>query len=233
MTNELIINNLLSFFAMTTKEKILREATKLFNKEGFFATSLFEIAQKMGISRGNLTYHFKDKDVLLEAIAAQMWEKMEREKSKSRRLPSFENLHNEIHRYYKFQREYQFIFLDRLVLAHPALKRQFRTMTEQTLADNKASIAFAIELGNMHPESVKGLYHNISFITWMLTFFWLAQQIIRGDKTKEDGEKMIWSILIPHMTDKGIRSFKNFYGEKYYESIGQKFDIDLAQLISF
>jgi len=106
-------------------------------------------------------------------------------------------------------------------------------MTKQTIADNIASIAFSIKIGNMKPEPVKGMYHNVAMITWMLAFFWLPQQIIRGEKTNQDGEQMIWSILIPHFTDKGLESFKSFFGAEYYENLGDPFEVDLDSLISF
>lgn len=218
---------------VNTKEKIIREATAYFNRAGFAGTTLYELAKDLSMSRGNLTYHFKDKDALLEAIASQMWTKIEAERNKSRELPSFKNLHNEVQLYYRFQKEYAFIFLDTQVLSHPMIKQQFREMTQQTIADNKAAIAFSIKLGNMKPEPVPGMYHNIALITWMLSFYWLSQQIIRGEKTGEDGEKMIWSMLLPHFTDKGIESFKAFFGESFYENLGEPFDIDFNALISF
>jgi len=218
---------------MTTKEKIIKAATDLFNQSGFSAISLFELAQHIGMSRGNLTYHFKDKDALLEATAQQMWSKIEAERNKSRRFPSFENLHNEVQLYYHFQKEYAFIFLDTHVLNHPIIKEQFRKMTEQTIRDNKAAIAFSIQLGNLKPEPVPGTYHNISFLAWMITFYWLPQQIIRGEQTKEDGEKLIWTILMPHFTTKGVESFKAFFGEGYFNSLGDSFEEDLGEIISF
>jgi AcrR family transcriptional regulator len=216
-----------------TREKIISVAIKCFNKESYGAVSLHELAKATGISRGNLTYHFKDKDILLQAIAEQMWTKIQIERNKSRQLPSFQNLHNEVQLYYKFQKEYAFIFLDPHVLNHPIIKKQFREMTAQTIEDNKAALAFSIRLGNLKPEPVPGTYSNIAFITWMLTFFWLAQQIIRGEKTGEDGEKMIWSILIPHFTEKGLKSFKSFFGEDYFNSLGEAFEVDLTSLIEF
>ncbi|MEM6632998.1 MAG: TetR/AcrR family transcriptional regulator [Bacteroidota bacterium] len=218
---------------MNTKAKIIQQATEAFTTKGFGAVSLYELAQAMGISRGNLTYHFKDKDALLEAISSQMWEKISTERNKSRQLPSFENLHNEIQLYYKFQKEYAFIFLDRHVLKHPVVKQQFREMTAQTLADNKAAIAFAIQLGNLKSETYPGLYHNIAFTTWMLTFFWLPQQIIRGEKQPAEGEKLVWSLLIPHMTEKGLASFEKFFGKEYLHTLGEAFPTDIQSFITF
>lgn len=216
-----------------TRHKIMQAATKYFNKHGFGTVSLHELAKSLKMTRGHLTYHFKDKDELLEAIANQMWLKIDTERSKSRQFPSFENLHNEVQLYYRFQKEYAFIFLNTQVLNHPTIKKQFREMTNQTIAENRATIAFSIQLGNMKPEAFPGLYQNLAFTCWMLIFYWLSQQTILGAQIKEDGEKMVWSILLPHFTEKGIQSFINFFGEDYYQNLGQPFDPDLNKLISF
>jgi len=216
-----------------TKIKIINRAKQLFNKKGFASMSLFEIANDLGMSRGNLTYHFKDKDILLYTIAEEMWSKIKTEREKSVILPSFKNLHNEVQLYYKYQKEYAFIFLDRHVLNHPQVKKQFRQMTKQSITQNKHIIAFSLEVGNMKPEPFPGLYNNLSTITWMLTFFWLPQQVIRGEKKQEDGEKLIWSVLLPHLTNKGIRNFKKFFGQEYLDSLGQPFELDIESLISF
>lgn len=104
------------------------------------------------MTRGNLTYHFKNKDELLLAIMEEMWNNILIERNKTRKLPSFENLHNEIQLYHRFQKEYAFLFLYPQVLTHPAIKSKFREMTAQSIKDSEMAIAFAIAAGNMRPE---------------------------------------------------------------------------------
>jgi len=218
---------------MSTKQRIMNTASQLFNSNGYGAVNLFEIAGELGMTRGNLTYHFKEKDQILKAIADEMWSKMMVERNKSRQLPSFENLHNEVQLYYKFQKQYAFIFLDSHVLNHPLIKEKFREMTEQTIRDNEAAIAFAISTGNIKPEPFKGVYKNIALNTWILAFFWLAQQIIRGEKTEKDGEAVVWCQLLPHFTEKGLNAFKAFFGEDYLDQLGDAFDTTIDNYISF
>lgn len=208
-------------------------ATQQFNQKGFGAVSLQELAQIAGISRGNLTYHFKSKDILLEAIADQMWSQLEKERSKTIQFPSFENLHHQVQMYYHFQKTYSFIFLDTHVLNHPKIKKRFRTLTEQTIKDNKAKLAFAIQTGILQAEPFPGVYNSIAHITWMLTFYWHSQQIVRGEQGGTDGEKMIWSMLRPYLTDKGLAAFKAFFGESYFDTLGEHFDPNLNQMIAF
>jgi len=218
---------------INTKQKIIDCAIKLFTKHGFGAVTLFEIAGELNISRGNLTYHFKDKEVLLGAISEQMWDKITKERNKSRQLPSFENLHNEVQLYQKIQKQYAFFFNDNHVMKHPLLKKKFRDMIGKTVHANKAAIAFAIAAGNMKPEPFKGVYHNIALNTWMIAFFWLTQKSIRGEKKSEDAEAIIWSLLIPHFTEKGIKAFKAFFGEDYLDNLGEAFDSNIENFINF
>jgi AcrR family transcriptional regulator len=216
---------------LSLKNKIKSEAVKLFNTNSYASVSLFEIAQKMGISRGNLAYHYKTKEDLLLSIVNEMLEKMEVSRTKVRTLPSFENLHNEMQLYAKFQKSYSFFFLDSPVMRLPEINAIIKDLAKKGIDDHKAAIAFAIDLGNMNPEPVKGIYHNLATTTWIMTFFWPAQKILRG--VKGDGEKFIWSLLIPHLSEKGLNSFKKFFGQDYLDSLGEPFTFNINSYITF
>jgi AcrR family transcriptional regulator len=58
----------------TTPDRILEASRRLFNDKGYATTTLTEIAADVGISQGNLTYHFptkRDLALRLEAEARQ------------------------------------------------------------------------------------------------------------------------------------------------------------------
>jgi len=59
-----------------TKEKILRTALGLFNNEGESAISSVDIASVIGISPGNLYYHYKGKDEIIVALFADFEEEI-------------------------------------------------------------------------------------------------------------------------------------------------------------
>lgn len=50
------------------REKILREATRLFAEFGFEGTSLRMIADAVGLQKGSLVYHFETKENIREAV---------------------------------------------------------------------------------------------------------------------------------------------------------------------
>ncbi|MEM1350250.1 MAG: TetR family transcriptional regulator [Myxococcota bacterium] len=55
-----------------TSDKILDAARRLFNQTSYASTTLTEIAAEVGISQGNLTYHFRTRRDLVTAIQAQV-----------------------------------------------------------------------------------------------------------------------------------------------------------------
>jgi AcrR family transcriptional regulator len=52
----------------STRDHIVRAADELFYQQGFEHTSFADIADAVGISRGNFYYHFKTKDEILAAV---------------------------------------------------------------------------------------------------------------------------------------------------------------------
>lgn len=51
-----------------TRDRIVDAADRLFYEQGFEHTSFSQIAEAVGISRGNFYYHFKTKDEILDAV---------------------------------------------------------------------------------------------------------------------------------------------------------------------
>jgi len=55
-----------------TKEKILKNALKLFSSKGYKATTVRDIAGAMGIKQSALYNHFKNKDEILETLISNL-----------------------------------------------------------------------------------------------------------------------------------------------------------------
>lgn len=206
-------------------------ATQTFNAFGYNAINLLELANKIGISRGNLTYHFKDKEVLLKSICEEMWAKIEKDRIKIKEKPSFKNLHNEVQLYFKYQEEYLFIFQDVHVLNHPEVKKKFREMSAKFIQDIQDIIAFSISIGNVKEEEVKGTYDNIILVTWLIAFYWKSKEKVTEKMAEKDGEQIIWSLMMPHFTDKGKKTFINFFGKDYFDNANEFQSDDLSHYI--
>ena len=187
----------------------------------------------MGISRGNLTYHFKTKEDILAALAVRMWEKMDKILSPSKSFPSFENLHHQTIAYVAFQKEYAYVFLDHQVLSHPIIENNFKKFTKQGIESSKMAIAFAIANGNFQPEPFKGAYNNLAFLTWNIGSIWTSQQISSGELTVENLEVLKWSIIYPHFTEKGKKAFYAFFGDDIMDKLGTDFNTKSTNHVFF
>ena len=53
---------------ISTKERILQKSLELFNNQGVEKVTTSLIAKELGISLGNLHYHFPNRDALIRAL---------------------------------------------------------------------------------------------------------------------------------------------------------------------
>ena len=122
-----------------TKEKILKTALGLFNNEGESAVSSVDIASVIGISPGNLYYHYKGKDEIIIELFADFEEEIRQVLSSPVREPlKLED--NWVYLYIIFEEIFDFRFFyknqSELVDRIPALRNRFArilSLKEQTV----------------------------------------------------------------------------------------------------
>jgi AcrR family transcriptional regulator len=71
----------------TTRERILDAAVDLFARQGFYTTSVREIAERVGLTKTAVLYHFPSKNEIVAALAEPLLTDMEAAVSAARRLP--------------------------------------------------------------------------------------------------------------------------------------------------
>jgi len=99
---------------MKTKDKIIYTAIKLFNKQGTNLVSTNHIAKEMGISPGNLYYHFRSKNDIIRSISDNFSNELGSVlKIQLDTISDFSsNLTSLFNRFFKIQQSYQFLFLE-------------------------------------------------------------------------------------------------------------------------
>jgi AcrR family transcriptional regulator len=70
-----------------TRDRILEEAVVLFTERGYATTSLREIADRVGITKASLYYHYPSKQDLLAAVVAPLLTDWQRTVGDAERLP--------------------------------------------------------------------------------------------------------------------------------------------------
>ena len=61
-----------------SRQGILDAALKLFSHHGYGATSVNDIADEAGVSKGNVYHHFPDKEAIFRALLDRYFEAMSR-----------------------------------------------------------------------------------------------------------------------------------------------------------
>jgi AcrR family transcriptional regulator len=70
-----------------TRARIQEVALELFTENGYEATSLREIAERLGVTKAALYYHFRTKDDIVASIVAELVRRMEELTAWGRRQP--------------------------------------------------------------------------------------------------------------------------------------------------
>ncbi|MBY6107432.1 TetR/AcrR family transcriptional regulator [Ferrimonas balearica] len=119
---------------MGTRERILDASLTLFNEQGTAAISALSIATALGISPGNLYYHFRGKEEILAALLSEcdlalnrLYRRMDAE------LCSAEDFEPFLLSLLRVGRHFRCLFRDQEVLrfAHPGLAQTWRRLLRQ------------------------------------------------------------------------------------------------------
>lgn len=209
---------------MSTRERITQVAIKAFNKNGYHAMTLSDLAVCCEMSRGNLAYHYKYKRNILQDIVERMILDIDSLQSARKEYPAFSNLALDIKTYGVLQERYPFIFRDTSVGELPAVRNFMRKWSEKSIKRNIQAFAYGVEVRNLHPEPYPGIYYQLAVNAWMINYYWISQLPIRKIKRFEQAERMVWSTILPHFTTRGLRAFKGYYGENYLQKLGKPVD---------
>ena len=60
-----------------SRAAILEAALDLFSRQGYRGTSIREIAERAGVSTGNVYHHFADKETIFQTVLGQYWKAIE------------------------------------------------------------------------------------------------------------------------------------------------------------
>ncbi len=123
---------------INTKEKILETALKLFNDKGSYAVTTRHIAAEMGISPGNLYYHYRNKEEIIRVLLERMFEEfnlfIRTFNRASEPAAAFSEMINRTgHVVYRFRFFYMEIYT--LLEKDPVLKKRYMKIKEERVSD--------------------------------------------------------------------------------------------------
>lgn len=194
-----------------TKKKIKEAALYLFNEEGTLPTTTNHIAKYAKISTGNLYYHYKNKEQIIEDIYIQMskefdelnsFEKILKSQNPIKELSLIFDSFGEL--FYK----YRFMMRDSSVLValYENIKEIFIQREKLRISQIEMLIEFFIQKEIFIPLSSEDIKLNAK-LNWFISTYW--QNFITVDSkitldTIKEMKSVVFKInIIPLLTPKG------------------------------
>ncbi len=198
---------------LNTKQRILNASIQLFNEKGMANVRLQQIADEIGISVGNLAYHYRNKEAIIEAINEDLDDEVNEILSCYRIYPNLIDFDFQLSKYFSFIRKYPFYFLDILEFErhYPEIRSQRQVHISKMISQIRKRFDYNIKRGIIKEESRYGNYDSISTAIWTLIIFWVPQKVVSGTKAalqETEFKNMIWNQFYVHFTERGRIEFE-------------------------
>ncbi|CAM1343456.1 TetR/AcrR family transcriptional regulator [Tenacibaculum amylolyticum] len=196
------------------KEKIKTTALQLFNETGISTVSMLQIAQKLNISAGNLSYHFKNKELLLEAIFEDLKEESTKFLFPPNEYITLHHFENSMRKFDRVQSKYEFFFneLVHITRVYPSIAKRYEAVNLTRFKESRKLIDYYIETDRLKPENEYTNYDKMIHSIWMISTFWQSQKQIITDTdftlNKGDFIDFHWNLLIPFLTETGLTEYQ-------------------------
>jgi AcrR family transcriptional regulator len=207
-----------------TRERILALALRLFNDLGEPNVTTSAIAEEMGISPGNLYYHFRNKDDIVNAL----FEQFEREIDPLLDAPKRREIHFEdawlfLHLLFESIWRYRFIYRDvnDLLSRNRRLELHFRSILERKNSVARLLCEAMQRTGQLHANDteIAALATNMVVVaTWWLSFEFVTNARHFNETGYQNaamarGAYQVLAMLAPFLSDEGRVLFQRLARE--------------------
>ena len=178
----------------------------MFNRQGEPHVTTNHIADELEISPGNLYYHFRNKDDIIEQLFARYEERMDAAlATPSARLPGLEDIWLQLHLVFECIWDYRFLYRDLVEILSRNRRIRLRFARILKRADDSAHLVMRglSQAGIMRASATElaGTATNILVIAT----FWLNYAAARGDKDEHvairHGIVQVMMLLAPFLRD--------------------------------
>ena len=192
--------------ARQTRQKILDTSLALFNQQGEPNVTTNHIADELEISPGNLYYHFRNKDDIIEHLFQRYEERMDSALvAPEGRLPNLEDIWLQLHLVFECIWEYRFLYRDLvdILSRNRHLRLRFARILKRAAGNATTVMRGLVQAGVMRASAaeVAGTATNILVVAT----FWLNYSSVRGDKDEQQairqGIVQVMMLLSPILRD--------------------------------
>ena len=192
--------------ARQTRQRILDTALRMFNQQGEPNVTTNHIADELEISPGNLYYHFRNKDDIIEQLFQRYEERMDTALvSPDSRLRDLEDIWLQLHLVFECIWEYRFLYRDLvdILSRNRRLRLRFARILKRAADGASSGMRGLVQAGVMRASAaeVEATATNILVIAT----FWMNYASVRGDKDEDEairsGIVQVMMLLSPLLRD--------------------------------
>ncbi len=192
--------------ARQTRQRILDASLAMFNAQGEPNVTTNHIADELEISPGNLYYHFRNKDDIIEQLFGGYEQRMDAALTAPEgRLPGLEDVWLQLHLVFECIWDYRFLYRDLVDILTRNRRLRLRFARILKRADEQAHQVMRglVQAGVMRAsaDEVDAAATNILVIAT----FWLNYAAARGDKDERasirDGIVQVMMLIAPFLRD--------------------------------
>jgi AcrR family transcriptional regulator len=158
-----------------TQFRILQAALELFNEHGTAPVSANRIAERCGISKGNLQYHFRNKRQIIYAVFQQAIDEMDSGWYRDHLAPTLEHMAAMFVRQLQLILKYRFFYREMadLLRQDPELRKRFADNRERRLRELEKFMLALQARGLMRFPADPRRLRAIIDVTWIVNENWL------------------------------------------------------------
>jgi AcrR family transcriptional regulator len=197
-----------------TREIILDTSLELFNSLGLSKVTLRTIANKMEISQGNLNYHFKKREDIIETLYFQLVQNVDSSMSSMKEPKNPFQLLVSISRTIMSNFfEYRFFLLDfvQIMRENKKIRTHYTELTILRELQFLSLFNLLIENDLMRKEVLPNEYKNLYKRFQMLSEFWISDAEIHNSKiikkTISTYSVILTQAIFPYLTLKGQKEY--------------------------
>src|SRR6201991_614655 len=189
-----------------TQFRILQAALELFNEHGSAAVSSNRIAERCGISKGNLQYHFRNKREIIFAVFQQAIGEMDSGWYRDHLAPTLDHMAAMFVRQLQLILKYRFFYREmaNLLRGDKVLRPRFSDNRTRRLKDLERFFRTLAAQGHIRLPADDRRLRSIIDITWILSENWLNYLEYHDREVTADsisaGYNEILEVLQPYLT---------------------------------
>ena len=192
--------------ARETRQRILDASLAMFNAQGEPNVTTNHIADELEISPGNLYYHFRNKDDIIEQLFAVYEQRMDAAlAAPDGRLPGLEDVWLQLHLVFECIWDYRFLYRDLVDILSRNRRLRMRFARILRRADEQAH---AVMRGLVQAEVMRASASEVDAASTnilVIATFWLNYAAARGDKDEQasirDGIVQVMMLIAPFLRD--------------------------------